>query len=123
MKPKEKQCLCGDGDYIVLSCSGASDVGEISDRVSRKLSANGIRKMNCLAVAAAGIQKSIESFNNSNILLIDGCPVDCSLQIANRAGLKNFNHLRITDLGYQKGKTGTSKEVVNEVFKKAQLIY
>lgn len=123
MESKEKQCLCGEGEYIVLTCSGASDVGEVADLVARKLSREKIRKMNCLAVAGAGIQKSIDSFNERNILLIDGCPIDCSLKIAQQAGLKNYKHLRVTDMGFQKGKTATTQETVNAVFEKAQLIY
>lgn len=62
METKKQNCLCGAGEYIVMACSGASDVGQISDLVARKLHNNGVRKMNCLAVVGAGIEKSIENF-------------------------------------------------------------
>jgi uncharacterized metal-binding protein len=63
MENKEKgSCLCGVSEYMVLSCSGACDLGQITDIVARKLRDNGVRKMNCLAVVGAGIEKSIEDF-------------------------------------------------------------
>jgi uncharacterized metal-binding protein len=86
MNTNKPECLCGSGDYIVMSCSGASDLGELSDLVARKLSREGIRKMKCLAMAGAGFKKTIEEFNQSNILLIDGCGSDCCLEIAKRSG-------------------------------------
>jgi uncharacterized metal-binding protein len=64
MENKKDNCLCGAGDYIVMACSGASDFGHISDLVARKLSNNGVREINCLAVVGAGIEKSIENFSS-----------------------------------------------------------
>jgi uncharacterized metal-binding protein len=123
METKNKKCLCGEGDYIVLACSGASDVGHISDLVARKLSKEGVRKMNCLAVVGAGIEKSIESFKKSNLLIIDGCPVDCGKKIAEKAGIENFSYVRITELGYKKGLTEVNETVVDEVYKKVEVLF
>jgi uncharacterized metal-binding protein len=123
MEAKNNKCLCGEGDYIVLACSGASDVGHISDLVARKLSKAGVRKMNCLAVVGAGIEKSIESFKKSNLLIIDGCPVDCGKKIAEKAGIENFTYVRITDLGFKKGLTEVNETVVDEVYKKVEVLF
>jgi len=57
--PEKNSCLCGGADYVVLACSGACDLGQITDLVARKLRDNGVRKMNCLAVVGAGIEESI----------------------------------------------------------------
>jgi len=123
METENKKCLCGEGDYIVLACSGASDVGHISDLVARKLSKEGVRKMNCLAVVGAGIEKSIESFKKRNLLIIDGCPVDCGKKIAEKAGIENFSYVRITDLGYKKGLTEVNETAVDEVYKKVEVLF
>ena len=122
MDKTKNKCLCGTAGYIVLSCSGASDVGEIADQVARKLSTQSIRKMSCLAVAGAGIEKSIASFKKKNILIIDGCPIDCGKRIMHKSGIDEYAHLRITDLGYQKGKTGVSSLVVDKIFEQAQFM-
>lgn len=120
---KQNECLCGAGEYIVMACSGASDVGQISDLVARKLRDNGVRKMNCLAVVGAGIEKSIESFKSKEILIIDGCPIDCGKRIMEKYNFTNYKYLRITDLGFKKGETPVTNEVVNSVYEKAEIIY
>lgn len=117
-----KNCLCGSSEYISFSCSGASDLGQVSDLVARKLRDDGTRKMNCLAMVAAAYQKSIDDFKTMNILAIDGCPLDCAKKILVRNGITEFAHLRLTDLGYEKGKTGTSPEIVNAIVTHAQTI-
>lgn len=120
MKTREnKNCLCGSDSDYVLSCSGACDVGHISDLVARKLSIEGVRKMNCLAVVGAGIKNSIDTFKKSNVLVIDGCPVDCGKKIMDQAGIKDYSYLRVTDLGYEKGKTAVSDALIQSVFEKA----
>ena len=119
METKKNNCICGSDAHYVLSCSGACDVGHISDLVARKLSGEGVRKMNCLAVVGAGISSSIETFKKSNVLVIDGCPVDCGRKIAEAAGLRDFSYLRVTDLGLEKGKTEVTKAAVKKVFDRA----
>ena len=121
MESKEKDaCLCGSGERIVLSCSGASDVGQITDLVARKLRDSKVRKMNCLAVVGAGIEKSIEDFKKKNILVIDGCPIDCGKRIMDKNGFINYQYMRVTDFGYKKGETPVTDKIINSVFEKAK---
>lgn len=58
---------------MVLACSGASDVGHLSDLVARKVRDDGTHKMNCLAIMGADIAPSIERFRKPIFwLLMDG---------------------------------------------------
>lgn len=118
-----KNCLCGNGEYIVIACSGACDLGQVSDLVARKLRDNKIRKMNCLAAVAADVKPTIEAFKAANLLLIDGCPVDCGKKILDKAGIENYKYLRMTDLGYKKGQTPVTQEVINIVYEKVTVDY
>ena len=122
METKEK-CMCGTNEYNVVSCSGASDLGQLSDLVARKLRDNKVRKMNCLGMVAIENQPLIEAFKSANVLVIDGCPVDCGRKIMEKAGVSEFHHLRLTDLGYQKGKTAVTEEVLDEIYEKAEVIF
>ncbi len=115
MKQEEK-CLCGAGDNIVMACSGASDVGAITDKVARTLQIAGKRKMNCLAVVGAGIEKSIETFKTKDILVIDGCPIACGKRILEQHGFTHFKHLVVTELGLEKGNSPATNENVEKVF-------
>lgn len=124
MENNEKSgCLCGVDEYMVLACSGACDLGQVTDLVARKLHDNKVRKMNCLAVVGAGIEPSIEAFKAKNILMLDGCPTDCGKRILDKYGFTNYQYLRVTDLGYKKGQTPVTDEVVNAVYEKAEVIY
>lgn len=116
-------CGCGVDEYIVLSCSGASDLGYIADQTARKLHRNKVRKMNCLTVAATGTDEKVEDFKKCNILVIDGCSEDCGRKIMEMQGIDDYNYLRLTDLGYEKGKTPTSGNVIKDVYDKAEIIY
>lgn len=53
-------CLCGsaktEGPTLIFACSGAADLGGVSDQAARKLSAEGTGKMFCLAAIGGGIQ-------------------------------------------------------------------
>ncbi len=119
---EKKDCSCNASQKMVMACSGASDLGHISDIVARKLRDNSVRKMNCLAVVGAGIEKSIEDFKTKDILVIDGCPVDCGKKIMERNGLTDYKYLRITDLGFEKGKTPAIESNVNLIYEKAEAI-
>jgi len=124
MENNEKPtCGCGVDEYMVLSCSGASDLGYIADQVARKLHRNKVRKMNCLTVAATGTEEKIEEFKKCNILVIDGCTEDCGKKIMVMRGITDYRYLRLTDLGYKKGKTPTSTKTIKAVYDKAEVIY
>ena len=113
-------CLCGSSEKMVLACSGACDLGQITDLVARKLRDDGIRKMNCLAVVSAGIEKSIEDFKQKDILMIDGCPIDCGKQILDKAGFTKYQYMRVTDLGLKKGETAVDSKNIKKVFEHAK---
>ena len=91
--------------------------------VARELRDNKVRKMNCLAAVGAGINPTIESFKSANLLLLDGCPVDCGKKILEQAGIENFHYIRITDLGYIKGQTQVTEGIIKEVYEKVEAIY
>lgn len=106
-----------------MACSGASDVGHLSDLVARKLRNDGTRKMNCLAIVGADIAPSIERFKKANILIIDGCPTACGKRALDRHNFPEYSHVILTDMGYEKGKSHVSKELVDEITKKVEVIY
>ncbi|MBP7496559.1 MAG: putative zinc-binding protein [Bacteroidales bacterium] len=120
MENQNLSCSCNDkAEKIVMSCSGASDVGQISDLLARKLRDNKVRSMKCLTMIAIDNKPLIEAVQNSNTLVIDGCPIDCGRRILEKAGLSNFSYMRITDYGLVKGKTPVNVETINTVYQEA----
>jgi len=113
---ENKSCSCGEnGVKTVFACSGAADLGRISDLVARKLHSDKVRQMKCLAFVGAGIEEMIDSVKKTNMLIIDGCELDCGKLTMEKNGLPNFCHLRLTDLGFVKGQTSVTSKTIDEI--------
>jgi len=120
MSKDNKNSVCDPASKLIFSCSGAADVGEVSDRAARKLTKDGSGKMFCLAGVAGNVGAIVDITRSaSKILAIDGCGVDCVKKCLENAGFKNFQHIRITDIGMEKGKTKVTEENITEAAAKA----
>jgi uncharacterized metal-binding protein len=109
-------CACGDKPKLIFTCSGAADVGEIADQAGRKLHREGKGKMYCLSGIGAGLSGFLETTKASGkALVIDGCPIDCAKKIMEKAGFSNFNYIRVTDHGFEKGKSPASDKAIEAV--------
>ncbi len=116
-----KENLCTAASTLIFACSGAADVGALSDRTARYLTSEGIGKMFCLAGIGGHIEGLIKTTQEaSKILAIDGCPIDCTRLCLMEAGFAVFEHMRVTDLGMEKGKTPVTDENINQVAKAAK---
>lgn len=92
------------GQTLIYACSGASDVGELADRSARRLAADGIGRMTCLA----GVGSKANGFiamaaEASRLLVIDGCPQECAKKTIEAAGFQEAIHMRLDSLGSEKG--------------------
>ena len=108
-------CMCNEVRVLIFPCSGGSDVGELSDKVARKMAKCGQAKMFCLSGIGAHIPGMIESTKAaSKIIAIDGCPVSCSKKTLEHAGFKvmAFN---LKDIGFEKGKSKINEENIEKV--------
>ena len=104
-------CGCSGGPKLIFACSGAADVGEIADRAARKMTQAGVGKMCCLAGVGGrvgGIMKKTETAEG--ILALDGCGIDCVKYTLEEAGFKDYIHMRVTDLGMEKGQSPATEE-------------
>jgi uncharacterized metal-binding protein len=117
---QEKSNVCSGGPILIFSCSGAADVGEISDRVARKLSKDGIGAMFCLAGVGGRIEPIMKKTGTaSKILAVDGCNLDCVKNCLENAGFTEFEYIRVTDLGLEKGKSPANENNIAMVTTKA----
>ncbi len=116
----EESNVCSGGPKLIFACSGAADVGEISDRAARKLSKDGIGAMFCLAGLGGRVEPIMKKTHSaSKILAIDGCSLDCVKNCLENAGFTEFEYIRVTDLGLEKGKSPANDENINKVSSKA----
>lgn len=118
MESKSSGCDARSSN-VVFACSGAADVGELTDLVARKMNKDKVAQMKCLAFVGAGIPKMIESVKGAKILVIDGCDLDCGKIVMQKNGLSDFTHLRLSDIGYKKGSSAPEKQRTDAIYKVA----
>ncbi len=107
---------CSAAPKLIFACSGAADVGKISDLAARELTAAGAGKMFCLAGIGGRVGGIMASTGVAQaILAIDGCPLDCAKKTLEGAGFTKFEYIRLSDLGMEKGKTPVTDEGVARV--------
>ncbi|MBI2431751.1 MAG: putative zinc-binding protein [Candidatus Hydrogenedentes bacterium] len=106
-----KNECCSTAPKLIFACSGAADVGAISDQAARKLTREGAGKMFCLAGVGGRVKPIMEATQSAAaILAIDGCKLDCVKNTLEQAGFAKFEHLRLSDIGMEKGKTPATEE-------------
>ena len=113
-------CQCAAAPRLVFACSGASDVGHLTDLAAREMTKRGVAQMFCLAGIGgrvSGIMASTEAA--AGILVLDGCPLECGRRTMEQAGFKNFVHVRVTNLGFERGKSPPTPERVQQVVQQA----
>lgn len=94
---------------MIYACSGSSDAGELADRTARHLSSAGLGNMSCLAGIGGRVKPLLRVAHNAGrILVIDGCPLNCARHTLVAAGIEDFQHLSLDQLGLRKGSVPTT---------------
>jgi uncharacterized metal-binding protein len=106
---------CCKGDTkLIYACSGAADVGEIADRVARRLRAEGFAKMTCLAGVGAGLSGFVQSAKGADVnMAIDGCNIACAKKALEAIGVTPISYI-LTDLGLVKGESPVTEKIVTQ---------
>jgi len=100
-----ENCSASNGDIMILACSGASNVGQLSNRAAVELTQEGFGKMFCLVGIGGGLSGFVQSAKDTpGMIAIDGCDVGCAKATLERAGVPLKDYLVLTSLGIEKNK-------------------
>lgn len=100
-----EDCCATNGNVMILTCSGASNVGQLSNRAAVELTQEGFGKMFCLAGIGGHLSGFVQSAKDvPQMVAIDGCEVGCAKAVLGHAEIPSKNYLVITDLGIEKNK-------------------
>ncbi len=109
---------CEGGTKLIYSCAGSADVGEIADRVARRLRDEGYAIMTCLAGVGAGLSGFVQSaIGADENITIDGCATACARKSLERIGVNPKSYI-LTALGLEKHETPVTEKVIDEIFEK-----
>lgn len=100
-----ENCCTTNGNIMILACSGASNVGQLSNRAAVELTQEGFGKMFCLVGIGGGLSGFVQSAKDTpRMMAIDGCEVGCAKATLERAEVPLKDYIVLTDLGIQKNK-------------------
>lgn len=95
----------------MFACSGAADTAEIADLAVRQVNKERLAKMYCLAGIGGRVEVIMVNVQAANsITAVDGCDSDCARRTLEQAGFSGFAHIRVTDLGMEKGHSEVTSE-------------
>ncbi|NWF82371.1 MAG: putative zinc-binding protein [Bryobacteraceae bacterium] len=117
------KCSCSGSPDLLFCCSGAADTAEIGDRAVRLLHKAKDAKMFCLAGIAGGVELIMTNTQAAGrLIVVDGCDSDCAKLTMEKSGFTGFSHFRVTDLGWEKGKTPVTEERITEAAERLRQI-
>lgn len=101
---------------MLLACSGASNVGHLTDLAVRELVRRGVARMGCLAGVASRHEVTRKALREAQwIVVLDGCPGECARRCVTQAGIENALFLRADLLGMKRGITPVNEENVRRL--------
>jgi len=100
-----EECSGSNESIMILACSGASNVGQLSNRAAVELTQEGFGKMFCLAGIGGDLSNFVQSAKDTpRMIAIDGCDVGCAMAILERAEVPLKDYIVLTTLGIEKNK-------------------
>ena len=79
--------------------------------------------MFCLAGIGGRVSGIMETTKAAAaILAIDGCSLDCARHTLEEADFSDFEHVRLSDLGIEKGKSAPTGDLVEKVVNEARAL-
>ncbi|MBU4276963.1 MAG: putative zinc-binding protein [Proteobacteria bacterium] len=110
-------CCADGGQVMLLACSGASNVGQLTNQACVELTQEGFGKMFCLAGVGGKLQGFIQAVKDApELVILDGCEKGCAKAIMQQAGLPLRGYVVLTQQGIAKNKDlNLKREEVEQV--------
>ena len=106
----------------VLACSGYTHSGALADRTARRLQELDVARMSCLAGVGGRVKSILNTVNAApERMMIDGCPLECGAHTLRLAGITEFQHFKLHELGIRKHHSEVSEEMVQALAEAAAI--
>jgi uncharacterized metal-binding protein len=113
---------CAGGETLIFACSGRRTWG--ASAIGREADDTGRHRQDVLLAGVGGRVEGIVQKTRaaSRIVAIDGCSLDCAKKCLDQVGISRFQHLRVTDLGMEKGQTPVNDENITATARAASAL-
>ncbi|WP_304439193.1 MULTISPECIES: putative zinc-binding protein [unclassified Oleiphilus] len=89
----------------MYSCSGCSNVAQLTNQLALELNRLGQAEMSCIAGVGGQVKSLVRQAKSERpILALDGCALHCVKQCLNKVQVTPTLHLTLTDLELKKVK-------------------
>ncbi|MFN3579646.1 MAG: putative zinc-binding protein [Pseudomonas sp.] len=88
---------------LVYSCSGCSNVAQLSNTLALRLDRAGLAEMSCIAGVGGGVPSLVRIARSGRpVVAIDGCKLHCAKACLQQAGVEPDLHVMLGDFGVRK---------------------
>ena len=88
---------------LVYSCSGSSNLAQITNQVSVELSRDGFAEMSCIAGVGGGVPSLVRKAKSGRyIIALDGCSLQCVKTCLSKQDVLPSKHYILTKFGLRK---------------------
>lgn len=94
------KCSCGSNEKsrIIFPCAGQANTGQLTNLAALQLTEEGYGSIACVALLATGAENLIKNAKNvQEVVVLDGCPMQCAKKIAAVHGITAGQHLVMTE--------------------------
>jgi uncharacterized metal-binding protein len=103
----DTNCNCAQ-KIMMITCSGGSNLGQLSNQAAVELTKEGFGEIFCLAGIGADMSGFVQSAKEvKEMVLIDGCDKACGKAILENAGVVLKKHVVVTQLNIGKNDNFT----------------
>jgi len=90
---------------LVYSCSGCSDVAQVTNGVALALDRLGVAEMSCIAGVGGNVPGLVRVAKSGRpIIALDGCPMACVKSCLEQRELEPSHYFRLDEIGLKKRK-------------------
>jgi len=94
-----------DKTPLVYSCSGCSDIAQITNHVAIALDRDGDAEMSCITGVGGNVPGIVRAAKSGRpIIALDGCPMSCCKSCLEQRDLEPDVYVRFDELGFAKNK-------------------
>ncbi len=88
---------------LVYSCSGCSNLAQLTNYIALDFNRKGIAEMSCIVGVGGGVKPLVKKANSGReIIVLDGCPLQCAKHCLEKENIEPALHYTLTDFGLKK---------------------
>jgi uncharacterized metal-binding protein len=88
---------------LIYSCSGCSNVAQLANDMAVMANSEGIAEMSCIAGVGGNVKPLVKKARESKqIVVLDGCVLQCAKACLENAGIEPNVHIILTDYNFKK---------------------